>query len=50
MHQEIKGYVPQLPSHLKERGDPIERHQAPLLIRLFTLSSAKCFGIHTGDG
>jgi hypothetical protein len=38
MPQEIKGYVrpPQMPAHLSERGDAIDRVQVPLLIRLFT--------------
>jgi len=38
MPQEIKGYVrpPEMPAHLNERGDAIDRIQVPLLIRLFT--------------
>jgi len=38
MPGEIKGYhrPPQMPDHLPERGDAVERDQAPLLIRLFT--------------
>jgi hypothetical protein len=37
MPPEIKGYVhpPQMPDHLRHRGDAIERHKAPALIRLF---------------
>lgn len=44
MPQEIKGYVrpPQMPDHLSERGDAIDRVQAPLLIRLFTWLLLRC--------